>query len=264
MLTVLQAIVAQRIRDVRAERRAVPEQTLHAMLDDRGPHRSFADALRGARPAIVAEVKRASPSAGPIDHERSAAEIASAYEQGGAIAVSVVVEPQRFGGRYADLASVRATVELPVLCKDFVIDDFQLWKAAAFGADAVLLIAAVLDDGRLREFLSLAHALSLEAVVEVHTPGELQQAIAAGAQIVGINNRDLATLAVDVRVALRLAKLAPKGCITLAESGYQQPSQLCAAMDAGINAFLIGESLMREPDPAASLRAMREVRGWSE
>ncbi|MBV8596610.1 MAG: indole-3-glycerol-phosphate synthase [Candidatus Eremiobacteraeota bacterium] len=264
MLSVLQRIVAQRFHDVHAERRAIREQTLQAMLDERGAHRGFATALRSTTPAIVAEVKHASPSAGEIDRERGAAEIASAYEQGGAAAVSVVVEPRCFAGRHADLASVRAAVRLPVLCKDFVIDEFQLWKAAAFGADAVLLIAAILDDKRLAQFVALAAALSLEAVVEVHTPQELQRAIAVGAHVVGINNRALATMAVDVGVASRLARLAPKGCVTLAESGYARPSQLRAAMDAGINAFLIGEALMRAPDPAAAVRMMREVHAWSE
>ena len=264
MLTVLQQIVAQRIRDVRAERRAVPDQTLQAMLDDRGPHRSFARALEGNPPAVVAEVKHASPSAGTIDRARSAAEVALAYQRGGAAAVSVVVEPRWFGGRYADLASVRASVSLPVLCKDFIIDDFLLWKAAAFGADAVLLIAAVLDDGRLREFIALSRSLSLEPVIEVHTVQETERAIAAGAKVIGINNRDLASLTVDTEVALRLAKLVPKECIALAESGYAHPSQLGLAMEGGINAFLIGESLMRQPDPEASLRAMREVPVWSK
>lgn len=264
MLTVLQQIVAQRVRDVRAERRAVPDQTLQAMLDDRGPHRDFAPALQGQPPAIVAEIKHASPSAGSIDHERSASQIATAYERGGAAAVSVVVEPRWFGGRYADIASVRANVSLPILCKDFVVDDFQVWKAAAFGADAVLLIAAVLGDRRLRECIALGQALSLEPVVEVHCAQELQRAIAAGAKIIGINNRDLSSFAVDTGVAVRLARHVPIDRVMLAESGYSRSSQLCVAMEAGINAFLIGESLMRQPRPEVSLREMREVHVWSK
>jgi indole-3-glycerol phosphate synthase len=262
-MTVLEQIVAQRTRDVRAERREVPAQTLQAMLAERGERRSLAAALLSEPPAIVAEIKRASPSAGRIDLVSSAARIAVAYERGGGVAVSVVVEPRWFAGRFADLGAVRASIRLPILCKDFVVDDFQLLKAAAFGADAILLIAAILDNKRLHHFVAQAQALGLDPVVEVHTVKDLERAIAAGAQIIGVNNRDLATLAVDVQVALHLKELVPPGRIVLAESGYSSPQELAGAMQVGIGAFLIGEPLMRSGDPAATLKALCKVHAWS-
>ena len=262
-MNVIQEIVVQRMRDVRAESREVPVETLQAMIDERQERRSLSAALRREAPAIVAEIKRASPSAGALDVTGSAAHRARAYERGGAAALSVVVEPHWFAGRFADLSAVRASTSLPVLCKDFVVADFQVYKAAAFGADAVLLIAAMLDDARLHRFVACAGALALETVIEVHSDQELRRALALGAHIIGINNRDLTTLTVDKNVAPRLAGLIPKDRTALAESGYDSALDLAQAMVNGLQAFLVGEVLMRDVDPAQALRTMREVHAWS-
>jgi indole-3-glycerol phosphate synthase len=260
----LDAIVAQRRRDINAEKQFVPIEALQDMVAERSGVRSFKSALQRDPPVIIAEIKRASPSAGSIDTACDPAAVASAFERGGAAALSVVTEPRRFRGSFADLCNARAAVALPVLCKDFVIDDFQIWKAAAFGADAVLLIAAVLSDARLRAFAHLAEGLGLDAVVEVHTKQEAERAVRADAGIIGINNRDLETFEVDTAVANHISKGIPEDRLVIAESGYVSPPQLRAAMECGIHAFLVGESLMRASDRSQAVREFREVHAWSE
>ena len=262
-MTYLDAIVAQRRRDVLSEKRFVPIETLQAMVSERTHHRSLERALHGRRPAIVAEIKRASPSAGTIARRCDPAQIASAFERGGAAALSVLTEPRSFLGSFADLVKARAAVPLPVLCKDFVIDDFQIWKAAAFGADAILLIAAVLEDERLHGFARLATSLGLEAVVEAHTEQEAARALAVGCRIVGANNRDLQNFQVDVETAPRIRASLPDDLLVIAESGYREAEQLDQAARAGIHAFLIGEHLMRAGDPAVALQELCEVHAWS-
>jgi indole-3-glycerol phosphate synthase len=260
----LDAIVADRRRDILAEKRLVPLETLQAMVAERSDHRDFAASLRGERPAIIAEFKRASPSAGVIRAGCDAAAIAAEFERGGAAAISVLTEPQRFRGSFADLCAARAAVTLPVLCKDFVVDDFQIWKAAAFGADALLLIVAALSDAALRGFMSLLGDLGLAALVEVHDEAEASRAIAAGAHILGINNRDLATFAVDTTTARRVRRSIQTGPLVVAESGYGSAQQIGEGLAARLDVFLIGEHLMRSADRAAALRALRDVHAWSE
>jgi indole-3-glycerol phosphate synthase len=259
----LDAIVARRRRDIVAEKHFVPLETLQAMVAERTEVRDFEQALRRDPPAIVAEFKRASPSAGNITDACDPGEVAREFERGGAAAVSVLTEPRRFRGSFADLCAARAAIRLPVLCKDFVLDDFQVWKAAAFGADAVLLIAAVLSDVRLRELAYLADGLGVAAIVEVHTEEEVERALRARARIVGINNRNLKTFDVDTSVAIRLRAGIPHDCLVIAESGYSTPVQVEAAMNAGIHAFLVGEALMRAQQRGNALRELREVHAWS-
>ena len=263
-MSYLDAIVTQRRRDIIAEKRFVPIETLQDMVAERSGPRNFKAALRRDPPVIIAEIKRASPSAGSIDPACDPAAVASEFERGGAAALSVLTEPRQFHGSFADLCNARAAVALPVLCKDFVIDDFQIWKAAAFGADAVLLIAAVLSDARLRAFAYLADGLDLDAVVEVHTENEAARAVRAGAGIIGINNRDLETFDVDTAVASRLRKVIPEDRLVIAESGYSSSAQVSAALTSGIHAFLVGEALMRAHDRCRAVRELREVHAWSE
>jgi len=255
----LAEIVARRRSDICAERRCVPIETLYSMLAERTSHRPLASALGRLLPTIIAEIKRASPTAGAIDLVCDAGAVAHAYERGGACAVSVLTEPHCFGGSFADLARVRAATALPVLCKDFVVDDFQLWKAAAFGADALLLIVGALEQPQLTRFLALASSLDLETLVEVYDEREAERALAAGARLVGVNNRNLATLRVDRSTVLRLRGMLPSDCIVVAESGYRDPGHLRQAMAAGVNAFLIGESLMRTSDREQAVRRLRGV-----
>ncbi len=258
-MSTLATIVARRVADVRTEKLAVPIETLQAMLAQRGARRSLRSALRSTPPAIIAEYKRASPSAGAIDGKSKAAEVAAAYVRGGAAAISVLTERPSFGGTFADLARVRAAVDVPIVCKDFIIDEFQIFKAAAFGADAVLLIVAALDDGKLRTLLRCARSLALDALVEVHCAGDATRALAAGANIIGINNRDLATFEVDLTLAQRLCHYVPADRTIVAESGYSSYTQLRQAMDAGIGAFLVGEALMRSQDKEQAVRLLRGV-----
>ena len=256
----LESILTQRRRDIASEKRFVPIEILHSMVADReAKRRSLEAVLRTEPPAIVAEIKRASPSQGAIDLACDPASVAMAYVAAGAVALSVLTEPRRFRGSFADLCSARAAVDVPLLCKDFVVDDFQIWKAAAFGADAVLLIVAALNDQHLRAFLRVAEGLGLDAVAEVHTEQEAQRAVASGARIIGINNRDLTSFQVDQSVAGRIASLIPPSCVALAESGYATAAQIQFAMNQGLRAFLVGEALMRSEDRSRAVADLRAV-----
>jgi indole-3-glycerol phosphate synthase len=224
------------------------------------PARSLPAALRRAPiPAVIAEVKRASPSAGVIDAQADPAALARAYEAGGAAAISVLTEPRHFGGSLVDLELVRAVAGIPVLRKDFLIDPDQLVEARAAGADSVLLIAACLDDELLDRMISGARALGMEPLLETHSDGDLERALATDAQVIGVNARDLETLVVEVPVALGRLRAIPPSRIAVFESGIASHEDAAAAVAAGASAILVGEALMRAADPAAAIRAM--VRG---
>ena len=219
--------------------------------------RPFGVALsRGDVVALIAEVKRRSPSAGWIRQDVSVVEVAQAYAAAGASAVSVLTDRDYFGGSLEDLRSVREAVSLPVLRKDFVLDAVQVWEARAAGADAVLLIVRLLEDGALRDLHALARELGMAALVEVHDAGELERALALGAPLIGVNSRDLATMRTDLSVALRLAAAVPAGCTLVAESGIHTPADVDALGAAGYDAILVGESLMRSPAVAAAAAAL--------
>jgi len=255
-MTYLDAIVAQRRHDIRNEKRFVPLEALQQMAIDRSDIRDFAGALETGRPSIVAEIKRASPSAGPINPFCDVAAAAADFERGGAAALSVLTEPRSFDGSFLDLQVARRATKLPLLCKDFVIDDFQIWKAAAFGADAVLLIAAILGDATLRSFLELADTLHMDAILEVHDEAELARSVALGSRIIGINNRHLQSFQVDVATATRLCSRLRDGHLIVAESGYQTAAQVQNVYQAGAHAVLVGESLMRSADRAMAVRSL--------
>jgi len=208
-----------------------------------------------AGPKIIAEIKRRSPSAGIIRSDLSATEFARCYECGGACAISVLTDEEYFGGSIADLSAVRVSTGLPILRKDFIIDPIQLYEGAVAGADAALLIAGALDDAALTELRALAEdELGLDALVEVHTSEELRRSLNAGARIIGVNNRDLRTFRVSLNTSERLIAEAPRDRIMISESGLQSAKSLRHLQTLGFRAFLIGEALMRAPNPETALR----------
>lgn len=218
--------------------------------------RDFLHALSHRQPAIIAEIKQASPSRGILAAHFEPASIAKTYEKGGAAAISVLTDEKYFRGNLTDLESARAAVELPVLRKDFTIDAYHVHQAAAHGADAILLIAAILSERQLRDFRELAHQYRMAALVEVHDEDELQTAIDSGATMLGVNNRNLHTFAVDLEVSLRLAEKMPASVMKVTESGIHSRADIERLRAAGYHAFLVGEHLMRSGDPAEALRAL--------
>ena len=206
---------------------------------------------------IIAEFKRRSPSAGTICTDLSATDVAIRYERGGACAISVLTDEQYFGGSILDLGAIRDTTVLPILRKDFIIDEIQIYEAAVVGADAVLLIAAALDDGALEKLRATTEdELGLDALVEVHTSEELRCAVRAGAKLIGVNNRDLRTFQTSLETSERLIAEASRDRIMISESGLQNPKSLRHLRALGFGGFLIGEALMRASDPEAALREL--------
>jgi indole-3-glycerol phosphate synthase len=219
---------------------------------------AFGTALRDSpAPRVIAECKRRSPSRGILRRDYDAAAVARAYADGGAAAISVLTEPTFFDGALEHLERVRAAVAAPLLRKDFIISGYQLLEAAAAGADAALLIVAALDDGQLRRLLGEAEALGLACLVEAHDTGEIARAVDAGARIVGVNSRNLRTLAVDLDVLDRAASLLPAGVTAVAESGITSTADIERLSAAGYHAFLVGERLITQADPGAALAELR-------
>ena len=250
---VLARIVSVKRDELAALRPRLPELEKQAVQ----PRRGFAAHLRSNPPAIISEIKKASPSKGILAHDFAPARIARAYEAGGASALSVLTDQQFFQGSLADLEAARAAVSLPVLRKDFTIDEAHVIEAAAHGADAILLIVACLTVAELRRFRELAESFAMDVLVEVHTAGELQMAIDSGASIIGVNNRNLHTFEVRLDLSLELAPHIPAAALRVAESGILNATDVARLRDAGYHAFLVGEHLMRSPDPAAALRQLR-------
>jgi indole-3-glycerol phosphate synthase len=243
----------------RLERAPLDESRLMKLAMGLPPPRAFAGALwSAAPPAVIAEVKRSSPSAGPIA-DVDAADRARVYEAAGAAAVSVLTEPRHFGGALADLRAAHLAVEIPVLRKDFLVHPSQVMEARVEGADAVLLIAEALSGSELRAMLAAAEDLGLGALVEAFSAEDLERALATEAKIVGINARDLETLEVDVERALALLRRIPGDRIAVLESGVSDREHVERAVTAGARAVLVGESLMRAEDPAAKLRELRGI-----
>jgi indole-3-glycerol phosphate synthase len=242
--------------------RAKAEAPLADWLDtlaDLPPTRDFAGALKrapGDAVRVIAEVKKASPSKGVIRADFDPVAIARAYAAAGAAAVSVLTDADYFQGSLQDLEAVRAAVDLPLLRKDFTIDPYHLYEARRHGADAVLLIAAVLDDAELARLLELADRLGLAALVEVHTEAELDRALEVGADLVGINNRDLATFDTTLETTYRLLKRLPEAVVRVSESGIATRDQVAELERAGLDAVLVGESLVRQADVGAALKAL--------
>ncbi len=224
---------------------------------NRPPGRDFRAALMASPPAIIAEIKQASPSQGVFTDDFHPASIAKLYEAGGAAALSVLTDEEFFKGNLADLETARSAASVPVLRKDFTIDEIHVIEAAAHGADAILLIAAILDVQQLRDYRELAARYGMAAMVEVHDDYELDAALDSGADIVGVNNRNLHTFEVTLDTSLRLAEKMPAAMIKVAESGIHSRGDLQQLQAAGFHAFLVGEHLMKSADPVAALRELR-------
>ena len=223
----------------------------------RASRREFAAALIAGRPAIIAEIKKASPSKGLLAPDFDPARLALAYEAGGASCLSVLTDKDFFQGSLDDLRTARQSASLPVLRKDFTTSDYHVIEAAAHGADAILLIAAILSERQMREYRELAESHGMAALVEVHDDEELGPALGSGARIVGVNNRNLRTFEVTLETSLRLAKRIPAGTIKVAESGIKDASDVRRLSDAGFDAFLVGEHLVKSGDPRAALEDLR-------
>lgn len=218
--------------------------------------RNFLAALIRQKPAIIAEIKKASPSKGILTSHFDPPGIAKSYQQGGAAALSVLTDEKHFQGGFPDLVAARSSVGLPVLRKDFTIDPYHVHQAAAYGADAILLIAAILSERQMRDFRELAEQYQMTALVEVHDEEELQQAIASGARLIGVNNRNLHTFEVKLETSLQLSGKIPSDAVRVAESGIHSAADVQRLRSAGFDAFLVGEHLMKSGDPAAALRAL--------
>jgi len=260
---ILDRILAAKRQELERRRLEEPLGILRTRLAQAAPPtRSLAQALRGPSLGLIAEVKRASPSRGVLRADLDAQALARTYASGGAAAISVLTEEQHFQGSLGDLEAVRAVLDgrggprPPVLRKDFLFDAYHLFEARAYGADAVLLIAAILNLELLTELLALARTLGLECLVEVHGERELEWALAADAQIIGINNRDLRTFEVDLAVSERLRPLIPEDRLVVAESGIHTRADVQRLRALGVNAVLIGEALVTAGDPAAKIREL--------
>jgi len=254
---ILAEIVAHKRQEIAAARSHVPEAELRALLDSAPPPRNFFQALAATGPvALIAEVKRASPSAGSIRADFDPAAIARTYEGHGATCISVLTDARYFQGSLEDLRRVREAVSLPVLRKDFILDAYQLLEARAAGADAVLLIAECLDDCQLRSLHRQTIELEMTPLVELYEPSNLQRVFDAGATLIGVNNRDLRTFKTDLEHVIRLRPHIPDQCLLVAESGIHTAADVARLRAAGVDAMLVGESLMRSTDIGAAVDAL--------
>ena len=252
----LERIVGATREDLERRRSATPLARLEAALDQRPEGRPFGEALAAPGISVIAEHKRRSPSAGTMREGASVAEIVQAYERGGAAAISILTEEQHFGGSLEDLQAAVAATELPVLRKDFIVDPYQLYESAAAGADAILLIVAALDYDDLYELHREARALDLDVLVEVHDEHELERALDIDAEILGLNNRDLTDFTVDIERTYELLSDVPAGKTVVSESGFSTREQLDDLDRVGIDAVLVGETLMRAEDIEAACRTL--------
>lgn len=256
---ILDEIHAHKLAEVAERKRRVPPAELEKRLPTAPPVRDFAAALRERPISLIAEIKKASPSAGVIREDFDPVRIARSYAEAGAAAISVLTDEKYFQGSLRFLEDIRAATSVPLLRKDFIIDRYQVIEARAAGADAILLIVHLLDDAALRSLLRQARELGMACLVESHCREELERAIASGAEILGINNRDLHTFTMDLETAIRLAPLVPKGKILVGESGIKTAEDVRRLHEAGISAILVGETLMRSRDMRAKAR---ELMGW--
>lgn len=262
MPTVLEEIIVGVREDLEQRRRTIPLERIREHALQAAPPRDAWAALQGGRVdpeglRVISEVKRSSPSKGALADIPAPAELARQYERGGASVISVLTEQRRFGGSLADLDAVRAAVDIPVLRKDFTVEEYQIHEARAHGADLVLLIVGALDDHQLRDFLDITHGLGMNALVEAHTEEEIERAVAAEAKIVGVNVRNLKTLDVDVAHYEAMARHLPEDVVRIAESGVDGPGVVADYARQGADAVLVGEALVKDGEPAEALRRFR-------
>jgi indole-3-glycerol phosphate synthase len=250
--TILEQIMANRLPEIAGAKIKFPAESLQMVLDRAPRVRSLKRSLM-RQPGIIAEIKKASPSAGLLRSDFDPRTIASAYVKAGASAISVVTESRFFQGGLETLAALRWCADVPLLRKDFIVDPYQVLEARHAGADAVLLIAALLEGASLKELRACVEELGMDALVEVHSEAELERALSAGATLIGVNSRDLRSFEVSLDVCVRLAALLPREAVAVAESGIRTAEDIRRLASAGYRGFLIGESLMRAPSPGAAL-----------
>jgi len=257
---ILQTILQRKREEVAARRETTPLDELNARIAEQPVPRGFADALRAKiavnAPAVIAEVKRASPSQGVIRDNFWPSEIAISYEKGGAACLSVLTDVDFFQGNDEHLRQAREACLLPALRKDFTIDAYQIHEARSFGADCVLLIVAALDDAQLRDYCDLARELGMDVLVEAHDAAEAERALKTSAPLIGINNRDLRTFKTSLDTTLALREKIPSDRILVTESGIRTREDVKRMRDAGVHAFLVGETFMRAEDPGAELQKL--------
>ena len=255
IIPILDDIVAYKKQELEGAKKKLPLRELVSAAAEIPPAIDFLD-LHAKTPGvkIISEIKKASPSKGVIRDDFDHFSIAREYEASGAFALSVLTDRKFFGGDISYLSDIRAHSALPILRKDFTIDSYQIYEARCHGADLVLLIVAVLDRGEIEEYLSLAHSLGMNCIVEVHGERELETALLAGSEIIGINNRDLRTFDVSLDVSKRLSGMVPEGKILISESGISSVEDMAGLMDFGIDTFLIGETFMKAKSPGEALR----------
>lgn len=253
----LDKIVAEKLDELEQRQKTNPLSELMPAIMERPSPLDLAAALVGDRLRLIAEVKRASPSKGVLCPDLDPVKLATTYAQCGAAAISVLTESRYFGGSRQDLEAIRHKLpNTPLLRKDFILKPYQILESRAWGADAVLLITAILDDDELQKLLSLSHTLGMQCLVEVHNQKELKKALACDAKIIGINNRDLDTMAVDINVTKKLRPLIPPGRIVVSESGIKGPGDVQKLREWKVNAVLIGEALVTASDVAAKIKEL--------
>jgi indole-3-glycerol phosphate synthase len=259
-MTILDKIASYKREEIATAKACVPLRELENRIAAAPPPRGFRPALQRRKSAgqlgLIAEIKKASPSKGVIRQDFDPVALAGAYQAGGATCLSVLTDDPSFQGQLGYLESVRAACDLPLLRKDFMLDPYQVYEARAYGADCVLIILAMVDDGLARALIDAAAEIEIDALVEVHDEQELDRALSLCAGMIGINNRDLKTFQIDLNVTLRLAPLIPDDVFVVAESGLSTPVDLERLAEAGVTTFLIGESLMRQADVAAATAAL--------
>jgi indole-3-glycerol phosphate synthase len=252
----LDKIVAQKREEVERRKRAVPMTYLQERIARQKPVLDLALALKGNQIRLIAEVKQASPSRGVLNQNFDPVELSRTYAEGGAAAISVLTEANYFMGNNEHLAAIKEVVGIPLIRKDFIFDPYQAYESRAYGADALLLIAAMLSEKQLKDLVSLSHSLGLRCLVEAHNEGEVERAVLSEAKIIGINNRDLNTFAVDIDTTRRLRPLIPKEKIVVSESGVKSGSDMQKLWEWGVDAVLIGEALVAASDVRAKMKEL--------
>jgi indole-3-glycerol phosphate synthase len=253
---ILNQIVESTRKSLVQQKSQTPLAVIKRAIRYQDPPRDFANALKGGNISLIAEVKRASPSKGLLCPNLAASSLARIYSQSGAAAISVLTEPDYFWGSFADLEAARTEVKLPLLGKDFIVDRYQIYKARAHGADAVLLIAAILTRYELRILLETTQSLGMTALIEVHNQDELAKALKLAPRIIGINNRNLADFSVDLETTLSLRPLIPPEVVVVSESGIHTRDDVLSLQKAGVDAILVGEALVTSPKPAAKINEL--------
>lgn len=254
---ILETIVAQKKKEIREQKILLPQGKIASMLSGGiMPGRSFKQAVAKKGLSLIAEVKKASPSKGLLRADFDPLALACCYEENGAAAISVLTDKQFFQGSLDNLQQVKKNIGLPVLRKDFLIDPYQLYEAKLYGADAVLLIAAILNKQELKAFMQISQELKLDALVEIHSAKELETALSCEAEIIGINNRDLQTFDTDLQVTIELMDEVPPNCLVVSESGISTSEHVRVLADAGVDAVLVGEALVTNRDIAEKVREL--------